>query len=73
MDRHHGFKPLAVSSDTMGQDGVTAGIAWHFTQAMLPEVVNAADYPALREFSARAEQLPEFAAAPHSEKVYQAP
>jgi len=65
-------KPLAVSSDTMGQDGVTAGIAWHFTQAMLPEVVNAADFPALREFSARAELLPEFAAAPHSDITYQA-
>jgi hypothetical protein len=53
-------KPLAATSDTMGQDGVTVGIVWHFTQAMLPEVVNAADYPALREFSARAELLPEF-------------
>jgi len=57
----------------MGQDGVTVGISWHFTQAMLPEVLNAADFPALREFSARAERLPEFAAAPHSDKVYQAP
>jgi glutathione S-transferase len=66
-------KPLALSSDTLGQDGVTVGITWHFTQALLPEVVIAADYPALREFSARAEQLPEFAAAPHSDKVYQAP
>lgn len=66
-------KPLAATSDTLGQDGVTVGITWHFTQALLPEVVNASDYPALREFSARAEQLPEFAAAPHSDKVYQAP
>jgi glutathione S-transferase len=66
-------KPLAVSSDTLGQDGVTVGISWHFTQAMLPEVVDAADYPVLREFSARAELLPEFAAAPHSDKVYQNP
>jgi glutathione S-transferase len=66
-------KPLAASSDTLGQDGVTVGITWHFTQAMLPEVVNAADYPALREFSARAELLPEFAAAPHGDKVYQNP
>ena len=40
---------------------------------MLPEVVNAADFPALREFSARAEQLPEFAAAPHSDKTYRNP
>jgi glutathione S-transferase len=66
-------KPLAATSDTMGQDGVTVGIVWHFTQAMIPEVVNAADYPALREFSARAEQLPEFMAAPHSEKIFQWP
>jgi glutathione S-transferase len=64
-------KPLAATSDTMGQDGVTVGITWHFTQAMLPEVVNAADYPALREFSARAELLPEFSAAPHSDKTFQ--
>ncbi|WP_431096563.1 glutathione S-transferase [Polaromonas aquatica] len=63
-------KPLAATSGTMGQDGVTVGITWHFTQAMIPEVVNAADYPALREFSARAEQLPEFRAAPHGDEVY---
>ena len=64
-------KPLAVRSDTIGQDGVSVGIAWHFTQAMLPGVVSVADHPALREFSALAEQLPEFMAAPHSDKVYQ--
>lgn len=66
-------KPLAATSGTMGQDGVTTGITWHFTQAMIPEVVNAADYPALCEFSARAEQLPEFLAAPHSDKTYKNP
>ena len=38
---------------------------------MLPEVVKAADFPVLREFSERAEQLPEFAAAPHSDITYQ--
>ncbi len=63
-------KPLAATSGTMGQDGVTTGITWHFTQAMIPEVVNAADYPALREFSARAEQLSEFRAAPHGDSIY---
>ena len=64
------LKPLASTSGTMGQDGVTTGITWHFTQAMIPEVVNAADYPALREFSARAEQLSEFRAAPHGDSIY---
>lgn len=46
-------------------------LARHFTQAMLPEVVKAADFPALREFSAQAEQLPEFAAAPHGDLTCQ--
>ena len=44
-------KPLATTSDTMGQDGVSTAIAWRFTQAMLPEVVPMTRYPALREFS----------------------
>lgn len=63
-------KPLATTSDTMGQDGVSTAIAWHFTQAMLPEVVPMTRYPALREFSLQAEQLPEFMAAPHSDLTY---
>lgn len=64
-------KPLAVTRDTMGQDGVSAAVAWHFTQMMLPEVVNAANYPVLREFSSQAEQLPTFRAAPHGSSTYQ--
>lgn len=63
-------KPLAVSRDTIGQDGVSAAVAWHFTQAMHPEVVPMTRYPALREFSLQAEQLPEFMAAPHSDLTY---
>lgn len=64
-------KPLATTSDTMGQDGVSTAIAWRFTQAMHPEVVPMTRYPALREFSLQAEQLPEFMAAPHSDLIYQ--
>lgn len=58
-------RPLAVASSTINQAGVSVAVAWHFTQSMLPEIVNASDYPALREFSANAEALPEFIAAPH--------
>ena len=58
-------RPLAAGSDTIDQTGITTAIAWHFTQEMLPEVVNAADYPALQQHASRAELLPEFAAAPH--------
>lgn len=62
--------PMEVTSRTIGQAGLTAAVAWHFTQRTLPEVVPANDYPWLREFSARAEALPEFAAAPHGEGTY---
>ena len=63
-------RPLAVTSAAINQAGVSVAIAWHFTQQMLPEVVPAANYPILCEFSARAEALPEFIAAPHGAGTY---
>jgi glutathione S-transferase len=57
-------KPLAVTSKTISQAGVTTAVVWQFTQSMLPEIVVAGSYPALHEFSEQAEQLPEFLAAP---------
>jgi glutathione S-transferase len=57
-------KPLAVSSAAISQAGITTAVVWQFTQSMLPEIVAAASYPTLQLFSARAEQLPEFIAAP---------
>jgi glutathione S-transferase len=65
----HG-RPLAVTSSTIDQTGVSVAVAWRFTQEMLPEVVHAADYPALRDFSAKAEVLPEFIAAPYGSTTY---
>ncbi len=63
-------KPLALASDSINQAGISTAVAWHFTQMMLPEVVKAADYPALREFSSRAESLSAFSAAPHGAGTY---
>ncbi|AMO94974.1 hypothetical protein CFter6_2291 [Collimonas fungivorans] len=57
-------KPLAVSSKTINQAGVSTAVAWSFTQMMLPEIVVAADYPALQAYSEQAENLAEFIAAP---------
>lgn len=57
--------PPAVTRTTIDQGGVTAAVAWEFTRQMLPDVVAGTAYPALRDFSAAAEALPEFAAAPH--------
>lgn len=65
--------PLGVTSSTIGQAGVTVGIAWHFTQRMHPELVPAASFPRLAAFSATAEALPEFAAAPHGDGEYRGP
>lgn len=52
------------------QTGISVAVAWHFTQQMLPEIVPALNYPALREFSGNAETLPEFVAAPHGSGTY---
>jgi glutathione S-transferase len=62
--------PLAVTSAAINQAGVSVAVAWNFTQQMVPEVVPDANYPALREFSAKAEALPEFIAAPHGAGTY---
>jgi glutathione S-transferase len=63
-------RPLAVTSAAINQAGVSVAVAWQFTQQMLPEVISGANYPALREFSAEAEALPEFIAAPHGAVTY---
>jgi glutathione S-transferase len=63
-------RPLGVTSAAINQAGVSVAVAWQFTQQMLPEVVPAANHPVLREFSARAEALPEFIAAPHGAGTY---
>jgi hypothetical protein len=63
-------QPLVASRAGIDQAGVSTAIAWHFTQQMLPQVVVAANYPALQAFSRQAEALPEFVAAPHGTGTY---
>jgi glutathione S-transferase len=63
-------RPPAVTSSTITQAGLSTAVAWHFTQQMLPEVVPAAKYPSLVAFSAQAEALREFMAAPHGDSTY---
>ncbi|WP_109483208.1 glutathione S-transferase [Paraburkholderia sp. C35] len=50
--------------DRLMQPDITLAIVWRFQQFLLPGVVDPARYPALAAFSARAEALPEFVAAP---------
>ena len=63
-------RPLAVTSAAISQAGISAAVAWHFTQQMLPEVVPASSFPSLVAFSAKAEELLEFRAAPHGDSTY---
>ena len=60
-------RPLAEGRETIDQAGVSTAVAWRFTQAMQPGLVDAARHPRLQAFSDAAERLPEFLAAPHGE------
>lgn len=63
-------RPLSATSSSIDQAGVSVAVAWEFTQKVLPELAPPAHYPALREFSAKAEALPAFMAAPHGSNTY---
>ncbi len=63
-------RPIAVTRSAIGQAEVSAAVAWHFTQQVLPEVVPAVRFPSLAAFSATAEALPEFMAAPYGDSTY---
>ncbi len=58
-----------LTIDAIDQAGVTAAVTWHFAQTMLPELISVSQFPLLRQFSAQAERLPEFAAAPHGSSI----
>jgi glutathione S-transferase len=62
-------RPLAADG-SIGQAGVSAAVAWQFTQQEIPGIVDPAGHPALREFSSRAESLPQFIAAPHGSGTF---
>lgn len=57
-------QPLVATRERITQAGISAAVAWGFTQKMLPELVPAARHPQLAALSAAAEALPEFLAAP---------
>ncbi|WP_172149429.1 glutathione S-transferase [Pseudomonas tumuqii] len=64
-------EPLALKHASIDQAGISTAVAWYFTQAMLPDLLEAAAFPALQRLSAAAEALPAFAAAPHGLGTYQ--
>ncbi|HEY4039582.1 MAG TPA: glutathione S-transferase [Burkholderiaceae bacterium] len=62
--------PLKTERGTINQPGITAAVAWHFTQAMLPQIVSSSAFPALQRHSGASEQLAEFRLAPHGMQTY---
>ena len=60
-------RPLPAPAAGMHQAGISIAVIWHFNQQMIPELVPAQRFPRLAAFSAAAEALPEFQAAPHGD------
>ncbi len=65
-------KPLPVERGDIDQAGISTAVAWYFTRLTIADVVPAADFPLLGAYSAKAEALPEFAAAPYGDGTYRA-
>ena len=60
-------EPLSADGRSIDQAGVTVAVVWHFLRMLVPDVVDAAPYPALAAYSAEVERLAAFVAAPHGE------
>lgn len=64
-------RPPSAEAATIGQDGVTSAVAWHFIQlTSAAALVPPERFPALQAFSRRAEMLAAFRAAPHGDATY---
>jgi glutathione S-transferase len=63
-------QPLSATTEGLTQAGVSTAVAWEFTQQTLPGMVPEVAHPALVAFSATAEALPAFRAAPHGDGTY---
>ena len=53
-----------ILNDTLLQPDITIGVAWRFTQFMIPDVMSSDQYPALATFSTEIESFPEFQTTP---------
>lgn len=58
--------PPSGEPQAMTQAGISAAVAWSFTQMILPEAIAATACPSLAEFTSRAERTPDFLALPQA-------
>jgi glutathione S-transferase len=61
--------PPVVTGAGLTQGALSAAVAWHFSQRMIPDVVPYADFPHVDALSDAAEALPAFRAAPHGDGI----
>jgi glutathione S-transferase len=66
-------EPLPCTPGALDNAGLTTAVVWHFSRQMVPELLGPGDHPALAAYSAWAEALPEFMAAPHGDSTCIAP
>jgi len=69
LDAELARQPLDASEAGIRQSGITASVAWTFTQLLLPEVVPAAGMPHLAAHAAATQALPVFQAIPCDDAV----
>ncbi|MFG6489061.1 glutathione S-transferase [Roseateles sp. BYS78W] len=69
LDDELAAQPLDTTEAGLRQSGITAGVAWSFTQFVLPEVVPVAAFPHLAAHATAVEQLPVFRAIPCDDAV----
>ena len=61
--------PLSATRAAIDQAGLTTAVVLHFMQKLTPEAAPASARPHLQWHSQAVQQLPEFMAAPHGERV----
>lgn len=69
LDRELAAGCLDTTEAGIRQSGITVGVAWTFTQFLIPEVVPAEGFPHLATHTATVEQLPVFQAIPCDDGV----
>lgn len=69
LDAELAARPLDASEAGLRQSGITVGVAWTFTQLLLPEAAPAGGFPHLAAHAAAVEALPVFSAIPCDDGV----
>ena len=69
LDRELGASPLDSGEAGLRQSAITVGVAWTFTQCIIPEVVPADAFAHLAAHAAAVERLPVFRAIPCDDGV----